>query len=190
MFCWFLKLLISHNLDTKTKNSRFVEKHIASCKSCCQFYSYAKNIEDKLIKDAKILQAEISQNNIDITKFKQALDTVPHTTKMKSALVAAAACIAIAVIFSAVVNIQKADEAKRTQQAKSQETLKFALSTHSLVTDSIVTSDSTARLVEVMSTPYRNEIETIKSGTRTALRFLVSCVDVNIDDNQKKTITN
>ena len=189
MFCWFLKLLISHNLDNKTKNSRFVEKHIAACKSCGQFYSYSKNIEGKLIKDAKILQAEISQDTIDITKFKQVANPVHHTTKMRSALIAAAACITIAVIFTAV-NIQKAGETKRLKQEKSQETLNYVLSTHDIITGNLQGPDSASKIAQAMTTPYKNEIDTIKNETKTALMFLVSCVDVHIDDNQKNATVN
>ena len=190
MFCWFFKLLISHNLDNKIENSHFVEKHIADCKSCCQFYNYAKNLEDKLIKDAKSLQAEIFQGTVDTTKFKQVVEAVRHTTKIKSALLAAAACITIAVIFSAVLNIQKTNETKKLKQIKSQETLKFALSTHNLITDNIQTQDSALKLVQVMAKPYKNEIDTIKNETKTALIFLVSCIDVHIDNNQKNIIIN
>ena len=190
MFCWFFKLLISHNLDNKTKNSRFVEKHIAVCKSCGQFYSYAKNIEDKLIEDAKILQAETSLGTVDITKFKQVANPVHHTTKMKSALIAVAACITIALIFSAAINIQKAGETKRLKQAKSQETLKYVLSTHNLITDNLHGPDSASKIAQAMAKPYKNEIDTIKNETKTALMFLVSCVEININNNQKNATIN
>jgi len=190
MFCWFFKLLISHNLDNKIENSSFVEKHIAACKSCCQFYNYAKNLEDKLIKDAKSLQTKAAPTTVDITKFKQVAEAVHHTTKIKAALLAAAACITIAVIFSAVLNIQKANETKKLKQAKSQETLKYALSTHNLITDNIQTQDSASKLVQVMAKPYKNEIDTIKNETKTALIFLVSCLEVHIDNNQKNIIIN
>lgn len=190
MFCWFLKLLISHNLDNKTKNSRFVERHIAACKSCSRFYSYAKNIEDKLIKDARILQAEIAHDTFNITKFKQVAGPVHHTMNMKSALIAAAACITIAVIFSAALNIQKAGEIKRLKHKKSQETMNYVLSTHTLITDNLQGPDSASKIAQAMTKPYKNEIDTIKNETKTALMFLVSCVEINIDDNQKNATVN
>jgi predicted anti-sigma-YlaC factor YlaD len=177
-------------MDNKIENSHFVEKHIADCKSCSQFYDSAKKLEDKLIQDAKSLQTKAAPTTVDITKFKQMDVPVRHTTKIKSALLIAAACITIAVIFSAVLNIQKNNETKKLKQIKSQETLKFALSTHNLITDNIQTQDSALKLAQVMAKPYKNEIDTIKKETKTALIFLVSCIDVHIDNNQKNIIIN
>jgi len=190
MFCWFFKLLISHNLDNKTKNGAFVEKHIACCESCSQFYDSAKKLEDRFIQDAKSLQAQTEPATIDITKFKQPETSVHQTTKIKSALIAAAACIAIAIIFSAALNIQKANETKKLKQAKSKETLKYVLSTHKLIADKLQDNSSASKLAQVMAKPYENEIDIIKNETETALKFLVSCVKINIEDNQKNATIN
>jgi len=187
MFCWFFKLLISHNLDNKTK-SRFVAKHLTACKSCDQFYNFAKYLEDKLKQDAKTLQPEYFLRTDNAKKIKKV--TASNTTKIKPALLAAAACITIAVIFSVASITQKAAETKKMKQAKSQETLNFAISTHKLIIDHMQGKDSSSKFAQLMTNQYETEIDNIKNETKTALKFLVSCVEVHIDDNQKDAIVN
>lgn len=190
MFCWLIKLLISNNIDNGTKNSGFVEKHLVACKSCCQFYDYAKNIEDKLKKDAETIQTKITPGTVNTIKFKLIADPVSHTTKMKSALIAAAACIVVALILSSAINIQKTREIKNIKQTKAQEALKYVLSAHERITENIEAQEPASKLIQAMAEPYKKEIDIIKTETETALMFLVSCVDVHIDDNQKNATIN
>lgn len=190
MFCWFFKIMISNDLDNN-KTSSLVEKHIAKCKSCCQFYNYAKYLEDKLLQDAPVTQAQVYTGTIDATKFKQSTMKIQSKTNTKWMLIPTiAACITIALVFSAILSLQKTNETKKLRQAKARQTLRYALSAHELITQKMENKNSKSQLANIMAKPYENEIDTIKNETRTTLRFLVSCIEVNIEDNQKKTTLN
>jgi len=76
------------------------------------------------------------------------------------------------------------------KQARSQETLNYALSTHKLITDRMQGQNSSSKFAQLMTNQYKTEIDNIKNETKTALKFLVSCVEVHIDDNQKDAIVN
>ncbi len=164
MICWFFRWMISIAVDTGNPVGRVTGRHLAHCASCRRFQESCHIIEETLRFDA----AQYAQASGQFTHrvVSGPADSQPSNQgcSIRIAL-AVAACIAIA----AAATVFLTRPATQPPQPSPVKIAAFVPPDANLET-------AWTHLVE---RPLVAEAESLTSDTRSGIRFLVACLDVN-----------
>jgi len=172
MFCWFFRFKISDAMDGDGVLSRAVEKHIRRCADCREFYNGCV-----LLADGLRGKAAVSNDGTSRRLSKRVLRVVPYrqTAVRKVSIrlwpVAAAACIAL-VVLAGVLFLAKYQREQIGREG--------VPGTEIQVVRSLVGGDFAGAWSGVVERPLAEEMEKLEGNTESAVRFLVTCVAVNV----------
>ena len=168
MFCWFYKLMISNALDNDNQLSRQTKKHVRKCPDCQQFYETCSYLGQELGQQVGLPNKDYSERlneDILLSLSDKRPETIKSETLWKPVLIAAC----LVVVFSiAILFVAKYFE-------------KPVPDTRIPDVEVLI-----AQLPDSIESPLRIEFENLVSDTESAVRFLVTCVDVDIADSKIK----
>ena len=181
MLCWFFRFMISQTVDKDSRPSGITQKHIRYCADCHQFYKSCQSLGERLTREA-----EISNDRISSRLSEQILSSIHNRgTKIRKVRIkfwipAAAACLALAVLIGALLLATRRDDGRDDIQPPQLQTT-VAIQELRKVYDQ-VGWDLPAAWPQVIEKPLASEFENLAGDTRSAVQFLVACVNVDIAD--------
>lgn len=171
MLCWFFRLRISDAMDGDGVLSRAAEKHIRHCANCREFHSRCASLADGLRNEAAVSNNRtswrLSTRILRAIQYRQA-----EVQKVGVRLrLAVAACIALTVLVG-VLFLAKHHNNQVSGPGKS--------GTEIQAIRNLGGGDFAGAWSGFVERPLAGELENLENDTESAVRFLVTCVAVNI----------
>ena len=171
MFCWFFKLRISEAMDGDGVLSRAAEKHIRHCANCREFHSRCVSLADGLRSEAAVSNEETSRHlSTRILRAIQYRQAEVQKIGVRLRL-AVAACIALTAIV-VVLFLAKHHNNQVSGPANS--------GTEIQAIRNLGGGDFAGAWSGFVERPLAGELENLENDTESAVRFLVTCVAVNV----------
>jgi len=171
MFCWFFKLRISEAMDGDGVLSRAAEKHIRHCANCREFHSRCVSLADGLRSEAAVSNEETSRHlSTRILRAIQYRQAEVQKVGIRLRL-AVAACIALTVLVG-VLFLAKHHNNQVSSPSKS--------GTEIQAIRNLGGGDFTGAWSGFVERPLAGELENLENDTESAVRFLITCVAVNV----------
>ena len=186
MFCWFYKFMISHTQDVKSGPSRIAEKHIRRCVPCRRFHEACLSLDRQLTREAAISNGIISSRlseRILKTITNRRIQT--HKVRPRLWIAAAAACLALIFLIGALLLVVQRNARDKTQSDLTQMNIAIQ-ELRAAYTQ--VGKDIPKTWPPVIERPLATELKNLTSDTESAVRFLVACVAVDIDNTKSKSL--
>lgn len=185
MVCWLFRLMISHSADNDNRPSGIIHEHISHCGDCRDFYNTCQSLGESLTREALISNSRTSSrlNEHILNAIPSQLTT--HKVVRKLWIAAAAACVALIVVAGAYLIIMNQDGRKDVKPDPKQ----MNLAIHEL--RSVywkVGRDLPTNWPRVIDEPLASEFQNLASDTESAVRFLVTCVAVDIADTKGRSL--
>jgi len=176
MFCWFFRLRISGAMDGDGALSRAVEKHIRHCTDCREFYDRCVSLADGLKGGAAISDDEIARRLS--ARIPRAIP-YPQVKMQKVGIrlwpAAVAACIALIVLAGALF---------LTRYRDGRVSGGGEVGTEIQAVRNLVGGDFAGAWSGLVEKPLEDEMEKLQEDTESAVRFLVTCVAVDVTSDE------
>jgi predicted anti-sigma-YlaC factor YlaD len=176
MFCWFFRLKISGAMDGDGVLSRAAEKHIRHCANCRGFYNRCILLADGLRGEAAVSNDKISRR-----LSAHVLRAIPYrqvgVQKVSVRLwpAAVAVCLALVVLVGGLF---------LARYRNNQVSGGGDLGTEIRVIRNFGGGDLAGVWSGFVERPLASELENLEDDTKSAVRFLVTCVAVNVTGSQ------
>ena len=176
MFCWFFRLRISGAMDGDGVLSRAAGKHIRHCANCQEFYNRCVSLADGLRSEAAVsndgTSRRLSDHVLRAIRYRK-VEAQKVSVRLRPAAVAA--CLALTVLVG-VLFLTKHHNNQVSGPANS--------GTEIQVIRNLGGGDFAGAWSGFVERPLASELENLENDTESAVRFLVTCVAVDVTSDE------
>ena len=180
MFCWLYKLKISGAMDGNGKLPRAAERHIRHCAPCREFHNDCLSLAYGLRTETMVSKDHVSER-----LTRRILTAIQHQrtgiqpTRIRLWPIAAAASVILFVLVGALFLAKH----YRGQNGGENEPT-FVISG---ITD-LAEGNFARPWSQLVEKPLASELQNLQNDTQSAVRFLVTCVAVNVTTPENGSI--
>jgi len=180
MFCSIFRLMISHAADGDSRLSETTEKHLSHCLSCREFYEICLALGEGLTREAAISNEEVSEQlSARVPKIKSRPRIETYTMRLRLRPIMAAACVALIVLTGISFLALRRDGQDAALPVHKEPVAELR---------ALAGENFPALWPRLINEPLANELNNLTNDTKSALRFLVARVAVDIPDTEGKSV--
>jgi hypothetical protein len=174
MFCWLFRLMISHALDVGGQPSGLTRKHVRLCAGCRRFYETCQSLAEDLRREAAIAShkggCEALSGGILAAVTRRRRETYKVAIKLWP--IVTAASVGLVVLASALFLPGRHDNGAVAPSNPPRPTV--------TPLPRLASRSLPQAWPQAIEKPLAGEMKNLMDDTESAVRFLVTCVAMNL----------
>jgi hypothetical protein len=195
MFCKYNRWKLAEVLSQEAPLSRRLKRHLQTCDTCRSFYEFQQEMTERLRRDAVMaqpelpdaLKQEIMNAIVPGNPISARYDYSPQTVRHRRWILAAAS-VGLVLLGSILLWLNQRGQSNAPILDKPPVMVRNMNPWTAVdsFTKNLGAEEGLSNWSELMDKPMRQEWETLQADAESAVKFLVSCVDVNFQPVERK----